>query len=186
MATSDKTIIDVVIEDHREVEELFRRAENTSDPEELRQVADQVIADLVRHAVAEELYLYPAMREYLDRGDELADHEIEEHSEIEERLKELESLDPREERFRPQLQELIDDVRHHVQDEEQDALPELEQACDHDELVLLGERMQRAKQVAPTRPHPSAPDTPPLNKVLAPGAGLVDRVRDALAGRTVD
>jgi len=43
--------------------------------------------------------------------------------------------------------------------------------------------VQQAKKLAPTRPHPSAPDKPPLNKVLGPPVGLVDRVRDALSGR---
>lgn len=40
-----------------------------------------------------------------------------------------------------------------------------------------------AKKMAPTRPHPSAPDTPPGNKLLGPGVGLVDRARDLLTGR---
>jgi hypothetical protein len=40
-----------------------------------------------------------------------------------------------------------------------------------------------AKTTAPTRPHPAAPDTPPWNTVLAPGAGLVDRIRDAVSRR---
>ncbi|MBB1246923.1 hemerythrin domain-containing protein, partial [Streptomyces durbertensis] len=34
-----------------------------------------------------------------------------------------------------------------------------------------------------TRPHPGMPDKPPANRLLAPGAGLVDRARDALSGR---
>jgi hypothetical protein len=37
--------------------------------------------------------------------------------------------------------------------------------------------------MAPTRPHPFAPDKPPMNKILTAGAGLVDRMRDALTGR---
>lgn len=44
MASSSKTIIDVVVEDHREVEELFQRAESTSDPEERHNLANQIIA----------------------------------------------------------------------------------------------------------------------------------------------
>lgn len=40
-----------------------------------------------------------------------------------------------------------------------------------------------AKKPAPTRPHPAAPDKPPANKLLGPGAGLVDRARDMLTGR---
>ena len=47
----------------------------------------------------------------------------------------------------------------------------------------LGEKVRRAKAMAPTRPHPAAPDTPPANKLLAPGAGLVDRARDFVTGR---
>lgn len=43
--------------------------------------------------------------------------------------------------------------------------------------------MEQAKKLAPTRPHPSAPDHAPLNKLLGPGAGLVDRMREAMSGR---
>jgi hypothetical protein len=50
-------------------------------------------------------------------------------------------------------------------------------------LMELGEKVRRAMEKTPTRPHPSAPDTPPANKLLKPGAGLVDRTRDALTGR---
>ncbi|MGC4810695.1 hypothetical protein ACLQ29_09235 [Micromonospora sp. DT228] len=43
--------------------------------------------------------------------------------------------------------------------------------------------MTRVKKIGPTRPHPGAPDHPPANRLLAPGIGLVDRIRDALSGR---
>lgn len=39
------------------------------------------------------------------------------------------------------------------------------------------------KKIAPTRPHPAAPDRPPVNKIMNPLTGLVDRMRDALTGR---
>jgi hypothetical protein len=47
----------------------------------------------------------------------------------------------------------------------------------------LGDKVRRANQMAPTRPHPAAPDKPPADKLLAPGAGLVDRMRDMISGR---
>jgi hemerythrin superfamily protein len=184
MTESARTVVAVIVEDHREVEELFREAETATDTAELRRATDRVIAELVRHSVAEEEYLYPAMREHLDDGDELADHEIEEHAEAERTMKELESLDAADEDFRPKLEQLIGEIRHHIGEEEADALPRLAAACSQDELVRLGEQVERAKRLAPTRPHPSAPDRPPWNKILAPGAGLVDRIRDALSGRT--
>ena len=84
---------------------------------------------------------------------------------------------------------LIDAIRHHVEDEEKDLLPKLRDACDAcdacdaAELRELGEKFEHAKKMAPTRPHPAAPDRPPANKILGPGVGLIDRMRDALSGR---
>ncbi|MBT3154973.1 hypothetical protein HTV45_29565 [Streptomyces sp. CHD11] len=53
----------------------------------------------------------------------------------------------------------------------------------HSVAEELGEKVRMAKETAPTRPHPAATDTPPANKLLAPGAGMVDRLRDMLTGR---
>ena len=75
---------------------------------------------------------------------------------------------------------LIKDIRHHIDDEEKDLLPKLQQACSPEDLRDLGEKVLRAKKFAPTRPHPSAPDRPPANLVLDAGAGLIDGLRDKL------
>ena len=50
-----------------------------------------------------------------------------------------------------------------------------------DDRIELGKRYVKAKEAAPTHPHPHAPDSPPGNVVLGPVAALVDRVRDAAA-----
>ncbi|MET8213985.1 hemerythrin domain-containing protein, partial [Streptomyces sp. NPDC005373] len=50
-------------------------------------------------------------------------------------------------------------------------------------LESLGTKVHHAKKTAPTRPHPAVPDSPPANKLLAPGLGLVDRARDYVTGR---
>ena len=52
-----------------------------------------------------------------------------------------------------------------------------------DELQRLGKIVGALKKVGPTHPHPKVPDHPPLNALLGPGAGIVDRVRDLLTGR---
>lgn len=181
--SQQRTVVDLIMEDHREVEQLFSQAQQTTDPDEFQQIVSTTIAELVRHSVAEEQHLYPAFRQYVDGGDDLADHEIAEHSEAEETMKEIERLDSSDPQMREKFNTLVDEITHHVQDEEEDALPRLRAACPEEELIHLGEQVERAKRTAPTRPHPSAPDTPPMNKLLAPGAGLVDRVRDAVSGR---
>ncbi|TDQ52908.1 hemerythrin domain-containing protein [Actinorugispora endophytica] len=177
-------LIDVIISDHRDVERVFTELETGSmAPDHRKKLVDHVIAELVRHSVAEEQHMYPAARRMLPDGDRIADHELEEHAEAERVMKELDGLDPSEPRFEALLRTLMADIRHHIQDEEADLLPRLREACTPQELQQLGEKVMQAKRKAPTRPHPGAPDTPPLNRLLDPGAGLVDRMRDALTGR---
>lgn len=68
-------------------------------------------------------------------------------------------------------------------DEERNLFPRLRAACAPEKLDQLGDKVRQAKKTAPTRPHPAAPDKPPANKLPAPGAGMVDRLRDGLSGR---
>jgi hemerythrin superfamily protein len=185
MAEQGPDLIELITSDHREVEKAFTELESRSgSAEHRRQLADHVVAELVRHSVAEEMYMYPAARKVLPDGDRIADHEIEEHGEAEEIMKELEGVAATDPRFDELLGKLIADVRHHIEEEEGDLLPRLKQTCSAEELRELGAKVARAKKTAPTRPHPAAPDKPPANLILAPGVGLIDRLRDALSGRT--
>ncbi|MER7838124.1 hemerythrin domain-containing protein [Streptomyces sp. NPDC096040] len=177
-------VIDELVTDHREVEELFGRIAALPPGDKDRKVyADQVTMELVRHSVAEEEYLYPAVREHIAGGDALADKEIEDHSRAEQIMKDLEGYEAGDPEFDRLIATLMTEIRSHVADEEQNLFPRLRAACPPEALDELGDKVRRAKKLAPTRPHPSAPDTPPANKLLAPGAGLVDRLRDALTGR---
>jgi hemerythrin superfamily protein len=182
MTTAHQDIVDDIITDHREVEEVFTEIEKGAGGAK-RDLVEHVIAELVRHSVAEEQYLYPVARRVLPDGDKLADHELEEHAEAERVMKSLEQTDADDPEFDELTRKLIDAVRHHIEDEEKDLLPKLREACDSADLRDLGEKFERSKKMAPTRPHPSAPDRPPANKILGPGVGLIDRMRDALSGR---
>lgn len=186
MAQEDGDVVSVLTHDHREVEELFGQIEQTpqSSHEERRRLADQAIIELVRHSVAEEQYLYPAARQYIPGGNEIADRELSEHNEAETVMKELEQADAADSNFNQLLGQLMQEIRQHVQEEENELFPQLSQHTDRETLQDLGKKISDAKKSAPTRPHPSAPsESPGLMKMLGPGAGLVDRARDALSGR---
>lgn len=177
-------VIDELVTDHREVEEMFGRIEALPYGDKDRKMyADQVTMELVRHSVAEEMYLYPAVREHVAGGDAIADREIDDHSKAERIMKDLEGCDADDPEFDRLIGMLMTEVRSHIADEEQSLFPNLRAACPPEALDTLGDKVRQAKKLAPTRPHPAAPDKPPANKLLAPGAGLVDRLRDALTGR---
>jgi hypothetical protein len=50
-------------------------------------------------------------------------------------------------------------------------------------LSGLADEVEAAKKVAPTRPHPSAPNNELFHKLVGPGVGFVDRLRDRLSNR---
>jgi hemerythrin superfamily protein len=177
-------VLEVLIADHREVEQMFSQIEQLprEDPKR-RDIADDVIAELVRHSVAEETYVYPTYRQKLPDGDRLADEETAEHARAEQTMKDLEGLEAGDPRFETLMQTLMTNIRSHIAEEEGDAFPRLRAACTQEELDDLAKKVNAIKRVAPTRPHPSAPDKPLSHKLAGPALGLVDRVRDALSRR---
>jgi hemerythrin superfamily protein/carbon monoxide dehydrogenase subunit G len=177
-------VVDVLTADHREATALIADIWTATDVQDRRDLADQLIAELVRHAVAEEMYVYPAMRDHLPDGDAAVQHDIEEHQELESQLKQLERLDAGEPAFTETLRQLEATLADHVADEERDHLPQLRAALSREELVQLAGKVEGAKKLAPTRPHPAAPNSELFHKVAGPGVGLVDRLRDRLSGRS--
>ncbi|WP_405652191.1 hemerythrin domain-containing protein [Streptomyces sp. RK9] len=170
--------------DHREVDELFAMIEaQPVGDERRRKLADELTIELVRHSVAEEVHLYPAVRAHVPDGDKIADKEIADHGRVEQLLKDLEGLGATDPDFDHLVAKLKLDVSEHVRDEEARLFPLLAAAWTPEVLDELGDKVRTAKKTAPTRPHPSTPSTPPGNKLLGPGVGLVDRARDLLTGR---
>ncbi|MFF3443749.1 hemerythrin domain-containing protein [Streptosporangium sp. NPDC002721] len=186
--TQDTDVIAVLTHDHREVEQMFSELERLgeSDVDRRRQLTEKVIIELVRHSVAEEAYLYPAVRELVPGGGELADRELTEHAEAEQTMKLLEQTDADDPDYEILLGQLMSVIRTHVREEEGELFPRLRDNATPEQLAELGHKVQAIKKIAPTRPHPAAPDTPPANKVLGPFVGLVDRMRDAVTGRGKD
>jgi hypothetical protein len=109
--------------------------------------------------------------------------EIGEHASAEETMKQLEGMSAGNVDFLATVRKLAGQIREHAGKEEAELLPALGGVMSQEERLQLGTDIEQTKAKAPTRPHPAAPDRPPMNKVLGPGVALVDRLRDRLAGR---
>jgi len=182
--SGDRDVVEVLTVDHREATALIEQILSTPAPEERRDLADTLISELVRHSVAEEMYVYPAIKEHLPNGEEAVRHDQEEHKALEKTMKELEGVDPAQPRFEQVVRELQTTLRDHIADEESGQFPELRARVPHAELVTMADKVETAKKMAPTRPHPSAPNAEVFHKLVGPGVGLVDRLRDKLEGRS--
>jgi hemerythrin superfamily protein len=117
-----KDVVDLIMDDHREVERLFDRMQQDAESRAL--LLPAVSALLIAHSRAEESEVYPVAREEAHEESEVA-HSQEEHAQAEQLLVRLQSIDPLSNAFDTTLDELVDAVTHHVEEEESSVLPGL-------------------------------------------------------------
>ncbi|MFC4116385.1 hemerythrin domain-containing protein [Nonomuraea zeae] len=141
-------------EDHKTVEALFKRFEKAGDRAhaEKRRLVDTITKELVTHAYIEEEVFYPEARAKVPETSDHVLESVEEHHVVVWMLSELKDLDPADERFDAKVTVLIENVRHHVEEEEKDWFPQVRAAMGRKELQELGERMDKARAAAPSEP----------------------------------
>jgi hemerythrin superfamily protein len=148
--------------DHKTVEKLFKQFEKAGDEAyaEKRKLAEQMIEELSVHAFIEEQLFYPAARAAVPETEDHVLESLEEHHIVKWVLAELQGMDPKDERFDAKVTVLTENVRHHVEEEEQEWFPEVRKGMGRKALQELGERMEQAKKTAPRDPRPQAADVP--------------------------
>jgi hemerythrin superfamily protein len=165
--------------DHKTVSDLFKKYDKLGDRAEKskKEIVDKIITELSIHAAIEEQIFYPAVREAVPEVEDDVLEGLEEHHIVKWVLNELDAMSPEDERFDAKVTVLIENVRHHVEEEESELFPEVRKVIKRKELAELGEALEKAKKVAPTSPHPRAPDTPPGNLVAGAAAGVLDKAK---------
>ena len=168
-------------QDHREVAQLFTRFERAGDGafRVKQRLVEEMITALSVHAGIEELVFYPALRREITRLDDDVLEAIEEHHVVKLLLHELEGTAPADERFDAKVTVMMENVRHHVKEEEQTLFPKVRARLGRARLLDIGDELRAAKSRVPTRPHPYAPDEPPGNVIVGGAAAVIDRARTA-------
>ena len=135
--------------DHREVEKLFHEFEDAGDRayKTKQQLVSQIIKELEVHATIEEEIYYPAVDAKAKKdGKELVAEAVEEHHVVKVLLGELATMSAEDDAFDAKVTVLIENVRHHVEEEEEELLPQSEKILGDEELARLGEAMAARKQ----------------------------------------
>ena len=131
--------------DHRKVQELFAKAEETSDPREFEKIFGEIKAELELHKEAEERTFYAALSNFPELADRI-EEAMEEHVEVEELLEELSSLAAEDDDFRSQLSELREEVEHHVREEEGELFAQARKLLNDEQASRIAEEYRLEKQ----------------------------------------
>ena len=135
--------------DHRQVEQLFREFEEAGDRayKTKQRLVEQIIRELEVHATVEEEIYYPAVEAKAKQdGKEQVAEAVEEHHVVKVLLGELSAMSAEDEAFDAKVTVLMENVRHHVEEEEEELLPQSEEILGDEELTRLGEEMAARKQ----------------------------------------
>jgi hemerythrin-like domain-containing protein len=145
--------------DHQEVRQLFASFEQAGENARARKgkLVDKIIELLTVHTYVENEVMYPRVRELLPDLEDDVLESYEEHHVADVLVAELASMKPDNERFDAKTTVLIENVEHHIEEEEQEWFPQVREGLGRKQLQEIGARMQELRPKAPTRPsEPSA------------------------------
>jgi hemerythrin superfamily protein len=138
--------IELLKNDHDTVDKLFQKVKANEDGDNSR-LFEQIKEELEVHAHIEEAVFYPVL---IEQGDEelqkITKEGIEEHHQVKVLLREISGLVEDSDKFMPKLKVLMEDVEHHVQEEEGEMFLMVEEQFDQAELEELGLAMEKEKK----------------------------------------
>ncbi|KAL8722456.1 MAG: hypothetical protein Q9225_001078 [Loekoesia sp. 1 TL-2023] len=179
--TEPQTISEAISEDHKSLDLYADKIRSSTTIEDKTKRRNQLTWALARHAISEELTMYPAMEKHLgEEGLQLTNTDREQHQAVKEDLYNLQSLSPSSDSFLPLLDRLMTDLHEHIKHESQEDMPRLEEKLSREESQALATSFERTKMITPTRSHPSAPNRPYFENFAAMLAAPIDRFRDLL------
>ena len=141
-------------DDHREIRKTFRAFEKAGDNAYATKgrLVDKMIELLTVHTYLENEVMYPRVRDLLpDLEDDILES-YEEHHVADVLVLELSTMTPDDERFTAKTTVLMENVEHHMEEEEQEWFPQVREGLGRTQLQELGAEMIRARGHAPRRP----------------------------------
>jgi hemerythrin superfamily protein len=143
--------IQMLREDHRRVQDLFREFEMLSagQSKKKKTICERIFSELEVHAALEEELFYPAFKEEADAdGQLLIDASLEDHRGVSALIEELRAMDTNDDEYDTRFEELIESVENHIEEEEDIMFPEAEDLLEG-ALERLGREMEEQREVVP-------------------------------------
>ena len=132
--------------------EYYDKYKEATDADSKERWSNQLRWEVARHAVGEEIVVYPLMEQYLgSKGKELADEDRTQHQEVKELLYKLEGFIVGTDDHNDTLQRVMAHLRPHNDSEETNDLPPLEAALAEGASAEAAARFKRTKKFVPTR-----------------------------------
>jgi len=137
--------LEILKQDHQKVSELFDKVEATESEKEHERLFEQIKTELETHTHIEETVLYPAFEAHEELKDMVLEA-YEEHKQVKTLIREIGRLADGSEKFDAKLKVMGENVEHHVEEEENEMFPKVQQLFSGEELEQLGQELEAARK----------------------------------------
>jgi hemerythrin superfamily protein len=137
------SVITLLKRDHREVEEMFDDFKELNDSAAKGRLAQKICLALTVHTEIEEEIFYPAARKATG-DDDLLDEALVEHAGAKHLIAEIEKMRPGDDLFDAKVTVLGEQIKHHVEEEEEELFPEIEDS--KMDVATVGKQMAARKK----------------------------------------
>jgi hemerythrin-like domain-containing protein len=153
----EATAIDLLMDQHREVEKLFSEFDKASGAEDKEELFETIADKLAIHARIEEQYFYPAVT--AKKTEDMVLEAFVEHTSVKRLLADLLETDADDPKFEAQMKVLKEQVEHHVEEEEDQLFPAAKKVLTREELVAVGQEMMALQtELEETEPRYGIPE----------------------------
>lgn len=179
MTTTTRQVTDLLVEQHRHIQELFDRVMEAPGRARRQEAFEELRRFIAVHETAEQLVTHPVARAG-SLGDAVVDMRLAEEDHCTRQLARLDGLDVEDPEFASLLSRFRVDVTEHAAAEELEEFPLLQATTDETTLARMARALEAVEAIAPTRPHPETGTSAGAKLLTGPVASLVDRTRDAV------
>jgi hemerythrin superfamily protein len=144
----------VLKDDHKQIKRLFKDFQGAGEDATSRkgEIVKKIIEELTVHTYLENECMYPEVRKLLPDLEDDVLESYEEHHVADVLCVELYLMNPGDERFDAKTTVLIENVTHHIEEEEQEWFPKVREGLGRKQLQEIGARMIEMRATAPRRP----------------------------------
>ncbi len=147
----------LILADHSLIKTIYEKYKNSSNKDNAKW-RNQLIYEIARHTISEELILYPLFRYSIPDGEKWYQDSIKEHQNVKKHLYDSQNIDPSDLSFKTKIDEITSILFKHFDDEENEILPLVRKHLDQEKLSSAGNQFARRKFILPTKPLTTIPE----------------------------
>ncbi|KAK9895143.1 hypothetical protein P389DRAFT_197211 [Cystobasidium minutum MCA 4210] len=177
--SAGRPLTEEIARDHETLRQCYENYKKATTDDEKQEWVNQYVWTNARHAIAEEIVVYPIMDDLMgEEAKEITEKDRDSHQRIKEDLYAFQSKAVTDSDHADAFKQVFESLWQHVIPEETEDLPAFEKYLSEERSLEIAKQFRRSQYFTPTRSHPSAPRYTPYETAAGLMAAPIDKLMD--------